>query len=121
MASKNALAFWTPTRKEKKAINARSHLENITQVDEIWERLKDQLGNVLAVDSPHTLHSESFTYSELAEKISNAADAFSQIGVKADDVVALFAENSPRWLIADQGLMRLGASNSVRGATAPPS
>ena len=36
-------------------------------------------------------------------------------------MVALFAENSPRWLIADQGLMRIGAADSVRGATAPPS
>ena len=120
-ASENALAFWTPSRKEEKAINKRSHLEKITQVDEIWELLKVQKGNVLAVDSPHTFHPESFTYKELAEKISKAAYAFSQIGVQPDDVVALFAENSPRWLIADQGLMRLGASDSVRGATAPAS
>merc|ERR1712138_348870 len=47
--------------------------------------------------------------------------AFSQVGVGTDDVVALFAENSPRWLIADQGLMRIGATDSVRGATAPSS
>ena len=121
MASKNALAFWIPNRKEKKAINRRSHFDKITQVDEIWERLKDQLGDLLAVDSPHTFHPESFTYKELSANISKAADAFSEIGVEPDDVVALFSENSPRWLIADQGLMRLGASNAVRGATAPPS
>ncbi len=120
-ASKDALAFWIPNRKEEQAINKRSYLEKITQVDEIWELLKDQLGDVLAVDSPHGFHPESFTYEELAENISNAAFSFSQIGVEPDDVVALFAENSPRWLIADQGLMRIGAANSVRGATAPPS
>ncbi len=121
LVSKNALAFWRPNRKEEKAIKRRAHLEEITQVDEIWDRLKVQLGDVLAVDSPHTFYPESFTYKELAENISKAADAFTQIGVKSDDVVALFAENSPRWLIADQALMRLGASDSVRGATAPPS
>jgi len=120
-ASKDALSTWIPTRKEEKALNRRSHLEKITQVDEIWELLKVQLGDVLAVDSPHTFHPESFTYKELAENISKAARAFAQIGVGPDDVVALFAENSPRWLIADQGLMRIGAANSVRGATAPPS
>lgn len=120
-ASKDALAFWIPNRKEEQAINRRSQLEKITQVDEIWELLKVQLGDVLAVDSPHTFHSESFTYEELAENISKAAFAFSQIGVEPNDVVALFAENSPRWLIADQGLMRIGATDSVRGATAPPS
>ncbi len=120
MSPKNALAFWIPNRKEEDAINRRSHLEKITQVDEIWETLKVHLGDVLAVDSPHTFHPESFTYSELAENISKAADAFSQIGIQPDDVVALFAENSPRWLIADQGLMRLGAADAVRGGTAPP-
>lgn len=120
-ASKDALAFWIPNRKEEQAINKRSYLEKITQVDEIWELLKLHFGDVLAVDSPHTFHPESFTYEELAENISKAAFAFSQLGVEPDDVVALFAENSPRWLIADQGLMRIGAANSVRGATAPPS
>ncbi len=121
LASQNALAYWIPSGKEEKALNRRSHLEQITQVDEIWEILKVQFGDVLAVDSPHTFHPESFTYEELAENISKAAEAFSQIGVEPDDVVAIFAENSPRWLIADQGLMRLGASDAVRGATAPPS
>ena len=121
LASQKALAFWTPRRKEEKVIQRRAHLEKITQVDDIWERLKVQVGDVVAVDSPHTFHPESFTYKELAENISQAANSFFQIGVKPDDVVALFAENSPRWLIADQGLMRIGASDSVRGAAAPAS
>ena len=103
-ASKDALAYWIPNRKEEQAIKRRSHLEMITQVDEIWELLRVELGDVLAVDSPHTFHPDSFTYEELAENISKAAFAFSQMGVEPDDVVALFAENSPRWLIADQGL-----------------
>ena len=81
LASRNALAFWVPSRKEEKAINRRSHLEKITQVDEIWEPLKVQLGDVLAVNSPHAEHPESFTYKQLAENISNAADAFSQIPI----------------------------------------
>jgi len=121
LAFENALATWIPSSKELKAINRRSQLEEITQIDEIWELLKVQLGDLLAADSPHTYHPESFTYEELAENISIAADAFSQIGVETDDVVALFSENSPRWLIADQGLMRIGASDAVRGATAPAS
>ena len=72
-ASNDALAFWIPNRKEEQAIKRRSHLEKITQVDEIWELLKVQLSDVLAVDSPHTFHPESFTYKELAENISKAA------------------------------------------------
>jgi len=40
--------------------------------------------------------------------------------VQTGDVVALFAENSPRWMITDQGLMRAGAADAVRGSSAPP-
>ncbi len=119
--SKDALAFWIPNRKEEHAINKRSHLEKIAQVDEIWELLKVKYGNILAVESPHNYHPESFTYKELAENISKAAFSFSEMGVKPGDVIALFAENSPRWLIADQALMRVGGANAVRGASAPPS
>lgn len=34
--------------------------------------------------------------------------------------VALFAENSARWLLADGGVMAAGAADVVRGASAPP-
>ena len=48
-SSEDALAFWIPNRKEEQAINRRSHLNKITQVDEIWELLKVQLGEVLSL------------------------------------------------------------------------
>ena len=41
-SSEDALAFWIPNRKEEQAISRRSHLNKITQVDEIWELLKVQ-------------------------------------------------------------------------------
>ncbi len=121
MNSRKALAFWDPIREEKKALKRREELQKVNQIDEIWEWLRVHFGDVIAVDSPHAFHPESFTYEELARNISVAANAFSEIGVGPDDVVALFSENSPRWLIADQGLMRIGAADSVRGATAPAS
>jgi long-chain acyl-CoA synthetase len=46
------------------------------------------------------------------------------LGVRAgaaDEIpprVALFADNSPRWLVADQGILRSGGANVVRGAQA---
>ncbi len=33
--------------------------------------------------------------------------------------VALFSENSSRWLVADQAVMTLGAADAVRGASSP--
>ncbi len=117
--SSQALAFWVPHIKEKKALHRNSKIQEITRVDQIWEWLGVHFGHVKAVDSPHTLHPESFTYKELSENISKAAEGFIEMGVEPGDVVAIFSENSPRWLIADQGIMRSGAADAVRGATAP--
>ena len=72
-----------------------------------------------AVDAPHVAHPEQFSFAELAQRIAAAAVAFRRAGVQNGDVVALFAENSPRWLVADQGVMRAGAADAVRGAAAP--
>ncbi len=117
--SSQALAFWVPDIKEKKALHRNSQIQKLTRVDQIWEWLGVHFGHIKAVDSPHTFHPESFTYKELTENISKAAEGFVEMGVEPGDVVALFSENSPRWLIADQGIMRAGAADAVRGATAP--
>jgi len=41
------------------------------------------------------------------------------ISYKLQDCVSVFSENSYRWLIAEQGIMKSGGCNAVRGATAP--
>lgn len=68
---------------------------------------------------PHSQPPEQFSYSQLHQRIEQAAAGFAALGIGAGDVVALFAENSPRWLVADQALMRLGAADAVRGSSAP--
>ena len=73
----------------------------------------------MAVDAPHAAHPERLSYQELAERIDQASAAFRSLEIGSGDVVGLFAENSPRWLVADQGLMRAGAIDAVRGAAAP--
>lgn len=42
------------------------------------------------------------------------------LGVQAGDRVSLFAENSSRWLVADQGIMFNGAADAVRLSVAAP-
>ncbi len=117
--SDQARAFWRPRKNELKALASHHCAKQIDRVDQIWPWLKENHGQVLAVNAPHTNPPESYTYQQLADKISIAAKAFNSLGVLRGDVVALFSENSPRWLIVDQGLMRIGASNAVRGASAP--
>ena len=114
-----AHAFWTPKKREIEALASHRYIEEMGRVDHMWEWLKENHGQVGAVDAPHAAHPERYTYKELAELISKVAFGFQSFGIGIGDVVALFAENSPRWLIADQGLMRVGAANAVRGASAP--
>ncbi len=114
-----AKAFWTPKERELDALTRHRFVEDIGRVDQMWEWLSVKHGDVVAVDAPHATNPERHTYTELAKLISQAAAGFQSFGIGSGDVVALFAENSPRWLIADQGLMRVGASDAVRGASAP--
>ncbi len=114
-----AKSFWRPVKKEKQALKKHKYVEGLQRVDQIWPWLMKNHGDVVAVNAPHATHPETYTYSALSSFISNGAKAFKTLGIKNNDVVALFSENSPRWLIADQGLMRLGAADAVRGASAP--
>ncbi len=112
-------ASWSPTAREMDALHRHAHVQTLPRVDAVWPWLADRHGGIAAVDAPHAAHPERFNFGELAERIATAAAAFRRHGVKEGDVVALFAENSPRWLVADQGLMRAGAADAVRGASAP--
>ena len=114
-----ARVAWQSTARERKALKAHDHVRQLTRVDAIWPWLAERHGSRMAVDAPHAAHPERFSFRELADRIAAAAAAFHRYGVQAGDLVALFAENSPRWLIADQGLMRAGAADAVRGASAP--
>ena len=119
MTSSAAQATWTPTARERSALARQEHVEALGRVDQIWPWLKRHHGEVMAVEAPHATHAERFSYRELADRIERAAAAFAALGLRSGDVVGLFAENSPRWLVADQGLMRAGAVAAVRGAAAP--
>ena len=112
-------ASWTPTAREQDALQRHGHVRSLQRVDAVWPWLADRHGGITALDAPHATHPERFSFGELAQRIATAAAAFRLHGVQQGDVVALFAENSPRWLVADQGLMRAGAADAVRGASAP--
>lgn len=114
-----ATSGWTSAPREREALKRHSHVAGLTRVDGIWSWLAAHHGTVTAVDAPHAAHPERFNYGELAQRIETAAAAFHDLGIRSGDVVAMFAENSPRWLVADQGLMRAGAADAVRGASAP--
>ena len=119
----NDLAYWPASRSIRRNdsfIKKRNHIENLVHVDQIWEYLKLKCGSTLAVSDLRGKNNEKFSYSELADLITKVSISFKKYGLAKGDVVTLISENSPRWLIADQGLMRMGAINAVRGINSPP-
>ncbi len=116
------LAYWPsakPLSKKDKFAKNRDFIKNLYHIDQIWEKLKIKFGDTLAVCDLRGKYKEKFSYSELADLITKVSFSFKNYGLVKGDVVTVISENSPRWLVVDQGLMRLGAINAVRGINSP--
>jgi long-chain acyl-CoA synthetase len=90
----------------------------IDSIPEMWSILTARCGSTVALYAPHSKPEVKLTYRELANEIQLFAAGLQSLGVEARTGVALFADNSPRWLIADQGTMLAGAFNAVRSSQA---
>jgi long-chain acyl-CoA synthetase len=90
----------------------------INAISEIWEIVAAKCGEVVALNAPHSNPEVSLTYREVATQIKLFATGLQYLGIQPQTGVALFADNSPRWLIADQGIMLAGAFNAVRSSQA---
>lgn len=110
---------WSGSGRDRRALAERSDWSGLTGLEQLWPVLAERHGEALALEAPHAATPEQLSYRQLQQRIEQAAAAFAGLGVGAGDVVALFAENGPRWLQADQGLMRAGAADAVRGSAAP--
>ncbi|MFY7805471.1 MAG: AMP-dependent synthetase/ligase [Limnoraphis robusta] len=99
---------------------------SIRSLPEIWPILAKKVGQGIALHDPHSQPEVILSYSELWLQIQQFAAGLQTLGVEAvsEDAlptrIALFADDSPRWMIADQGIMTVGAADVVRGATADP-
>ena len=102
----------------------------LQSLPEIWPLAAQRFGNVIALKDPHSVgaydaDSTSLTYAELHQQIQQFAAGLQAVGFQPEldetgipKRIALFADNSPRWLIADQGIMTAGAANAVRSSQA---
>ncbi len=119
MPKGEALVRWSADADDRRFLADHPDWSALQGIDGLWPVLAGRHGAITALEASHGPAPERLSYEALAERIAVAAAGFRSLGVEAGDVVALFAENGPRWLAADQGLMRLGAVDAVRGATAP--
>lgn len=96
----------------------------VQSLPEMWSIAARRFASVMAVRDPRSQPEIKFTYAQLYEQMQCFASGLQALGIGStseDSIpprVALFADNSPRWLIADQGILQSGAVNVVRGAQA---
>ena len=88
----------------------------VSAIPEVWPIVATKYSNHLALYDPHTNPETKYTYGELAASISQFAAGLQRLGVVPGEAIALFSENRPRWMVADQGIMTAGAIDAVRGA-----
>ncbi|GFR52122.1 hypothetical protein Agub_g14636 [Astrephomene gubernaculifera] len=86
---------------------------------DIWVRNAELYGDLLALRDPHHQGSPELTFRQLYDTMQDFAAGLAELGLRQYDKVALFSENSNRWMISDGAVMSCGAAVAVRGATAP--
>jgi long-chain acyl-CoA synthetase len=90
----------------------------INSLPEMWAILTAKCGDTVALHAPHSKPEVTLTYRALTTEIQLFAAGLQSLGVQPHTGVAIFADNSPRWMIADQGTMFAGAFNAVRSSQA---
>ena len=68
---------------------------------------------------------QSISYSELADLVRRFAAGLTALGVRRGDRIALVSENRPEYVVADMGMVRIGAVNvslypTLSAKSAPP-
>ncbi|MEO1353453.1 MAG: AMP-binding protein [Cyanobacteria bacterium J06635_15] len=142
LGNDSASYFSTKERFEHTGLIDYSHLRSLPH---LWEITEQYFGNVEALIDPHSRPAVSLTYRQVYQQIRQFAAGMqtllspsSRLQTSSQDlslnlslgpsqnppqnppIVALFADNSWQWLVADQGIMLAGAADAVRSATADP-
>lgn len=73
----------------------------------------------MLVDPVNEASAPSFSFKQVNDLVTTGGAAFQKLGVLPGDCVSVFSENSHKWLIAEQSVMKAGAYNAVRGSSAP--
>uniref|UniRef100_A0A1J3ENE5 Long-chain-fatty-acid--[acyl-carrier-protein] ligase AEE15, chloroplastic n=1 Tax=Noccaea caerulescens TaxID=107243 RepID=A0A1J3ENE5_NOCCA len=98
------------------SVDAASRSNEWKAVPDIWRSSAEKYGDRVALVDPYHDPPLKLTYKQLEQEILDYSEGLRVVGVKADEKIALFADNSCRWLVSDQGIMATGAVNVVRGS-----
>ncbi len=90
----------------------------LNSLPEMWDLIAQECGEIIALWDPHSKPEVKLTYQETNQKIKQFARGLQALNIPPDSKISLFADNSPRWLIADQGIMSAGCVDAVRSSQA---
>jgi long-chain acyl-CoA synthetase len=94
--------------------------EMLTNCPQLWAELAKNCGSERALfDERLCDETIDVTFAEMNDLVQKSAAVFQKFGVKKGTNVAIFAENSARWLVCDHGIQLAGGASAVRGAEAP--
>ena len=99
-------------------ISSYINYKSVNCLPEVWQIAAREFGDIIALNAPHLKPKVILTYQELYQKIQYFATGLQALGVTFGEKIALFADNSPYWFIADQGIMMAGGVDVVRSASA---
>ena len=102
------------TERERLLLKDLVDYSQVHSIPEIWSVIGGRFGDTLALLEPHSHPEVMFTYTQLYQQIKLFAGGLQSLGVQVGICISLIADNSPRWLIADQGIIMAGAVNTVR-------
>jgi len=103
---------------ERQKLECLADYSNVESLSEIWPLVAKRFGDTIALHDPHAKPEVVLTYTQLAQQIQQFAVGLQALGVKAGDRLSLISDNSPRWMLADQGIMTAGAVDAVRSSQA---
>jgi long-chain acyl-CoA synthetase len=109
------------TAQDRLALKGLVDYSSIESIPEIWSIVAEKFPHIVALHDPHAKPEVILTYSQLYQQIQQFAAGLQGLGIQPATEparVALFADNSPRWMIADQGILTAGAADVVRSAQA---
>ena len=113
-----SLALEEVRQRDRAYLDQPNPYQALAALPEIWPLAVERFGDTLTLDDPHGQPAARLTYTELGQAIRTFAQGLQTLGVGVGTHVALFADNSHRWLIADQGIMTAGAMDAVRSGAA---
>ncbi|MEB3179794.1 MAG: AMP-binding protein, partial [Nostocaceae cyanobacterium] len=129
---------YTFTDRERFEMTGLVDYSSLQSLPQMWEITARLFPDVVALIDPHFKPSVTLTYAQLQAQIQLFATGIQALGIgelgrdgvspslqSRDSIpnplpprVALFADNSHRWMIADQGIMLAGAADAVRSSSA---